>query len=130
MADTDGDGINDFVEVSNIALGLNPIVADANSVLATLFTTSAYNANFTSGQNSVVNDPNAFSLFTAGDIQDLSADDIVVQKDGNGDVTLTIPIESSTDLVPPFAPFGNAVLEFNSTEDQEFFRFRVAPDPE
>ena len=126
LADTDGDGINDFVEASNLSLGLNPIVADANGVLSSLFTTSAFNQNFTDGQSSVVNNPNVFSLFTTSDIQELSADDIVVQKSGST-VTLTIPVERSGDL-ETFEPELNATLTIDPVpDDKEFYRFRIGP---
>jgi hypothetical protein len=103
FVDTDNDGISDDLENSPAlqALGFNVGTNDA-----ALFA----------------------SLFTETSIQDLSADDIVVQKVGNN-VTLSIPVESSADLVPPFTPVGNATLLLEGVPaDKEFYRFRVAPD--
>ncbi|MFM2198235.1 MAG: hypothetical protein RLZZ505_1667 [Verrucomicrobiota bacterium] len=127
FADADGDGVSDAVESSNSALGFNSAVNDAATVLGTLKTTAQFNANFTAGQNSVSSDPNAFNLYTLSNIQDLSADDIIVQKSGNT-ATLNIPVESSNNLVPPFTPVGNATLVIpNVPATKQFYRFRVAP---
>jgi hypothetical protein len=102
FADTDSDGISDDLESSPALLALG----------------------FTVGGNDAAR---FASLFTPSSIQDLSADDIIVQKSGS-DVTLTIPVESSTDLVPPFTPAGNATLQLNNVPaDKEFYRFRVGP---
>ncbi len=101
----DGDGISDDVENANTALG--------------------FNANVSNGAPAAVFN----GLFTANSIQDLSADDIIVQKSGTT-ATLTIPVERSTDLVPPFTPAGNATLQLNNVPaDKEFYRFRIAPNP-
>ena len=127
VADADNDGISDSVETANAALGFNSAVNDANTVLGTLKTTAQFNANFTAGQNSVSADPNAFNLYTLTNIQNLSADDIIVQKSGNT-ATLNIPVESSANLVPPFTPVGNATLVIpNVPATTQFYRFRVAP---
>ena len=103
LTDTDGDGISDDLEnsVALIALGFDAAV---NNVSPT----------------------NLFSdFFTSSSIQDLSADDIVVELSG-GVVNLTIPVERSTDLVPPFTPAGNATLEITDpAAGKEFFRFRI-----
>jgi hypothetical protein len=127
MADADSDGISDTVEAANTALGFNAAVNDATTVLGTLKTTAQFNANFTAGQTSVTSDPNAFSLYTLSNIQNLSADDIIVQKSGSS-ATLSIPVESSANLVPPFTSVGNATLTITGVPaDKQFYRFRVAP---
>jgi hypothetical protein len=126
FADADGDGISDAVETANAALGLSPSVSDA-AVLGTLKTATQFAANFTAGQTSVTGNPSAFSLYSATSIQNISADDIVVQKVGNS-VTLNIPVESSANLVPPFTSVGNATLTIpNVTADKQFYRFRIPP---
>jgi len=126
FADADGDGISDSVEAANTALGFNAAVSDATAVLGTLKTTAQFNDNFTAGQTSVTANPNAFSLYTLSNIQDLSADDIIVQKSGNT-ATLNIPVESSNNLVPPFTSVGNATLTIpNVPADKQFYRFRIA----
>ena len=100
---------------------------DATTVLGTLKTTAQFNDNFTAGQTSVTSNPNDFSLYTLSNIQDLSADDIIVQKAGST-ATLNIPVESSANLVPPFTSVGNATLVIpNVPADKQFYRFRVAP---
>ncbi len=127
VADADADGISDAVEAANAALGFNAAVNDANTVLGTLKTTAAFNDNFTAGQTSVTADPSAFSLYTLANIENLSADDIIVQKSGNT-ATLSIPVERSASLKPPFTFVGNATLEIqNVPTTKEFYRFRVAP---
>jgi hypothetical protein len=127
VADADNDGISDSVEAANAALGFNSAVNDASTVLGALKTTAQFDANFTAGQNSVSADPNAFNLYTLTNIQNLSADDIIVQKSGNT-ATLSIPVESSANLVPPFTPVGNATLVIpNVPATTQFYRFRVAP---
>jgi len=126
FADADGDGISDSVEAANTALGFNAAVNDATAVLGTLKTTAQFNDNFTAGQTSVTANPNAFSLYTLSNIQDLSADDIIVQKSGST-ATLNIPVESSNNLVPPFTSVGNATLTIpNVPADKQFYRFRIA----
>ena len=126
MADADSDGISDTVEAANTALGFNAAVNDATAVLGTLKTTAQFNANFTAGQTSVTADPNSFSLYTLSNIQDLSADDIIVQKSGSS-ATLSIPVESSANLVPPFTSVGNATLTISGVPaDKQFYRFRIA----
>jgi hypothetical protein len=64
VADADGDGISDAVEAANTALGFNAAVSDATTVLGTLKTTAQFNANFTAGQNNVINNPNDNGLKT------------------------------------------------------------------
>lgn len=102
FADVDNDGVSDTSEATPALQALGFSVGTNDSALFT-------------------------SLFTPSSIQDLSADDIVVQKSGNT-VTLNIPVESSANLVPPFTPVGNATLVIpNAPANREFYRFRVAP---
>jgi hypothetical protein len=130
LTDADGDGISDAVESENGALGFDPNLNDASSVLASLKTTAQFEANFTAGQTSVTSNPNAFSLYTLSNIQDLSVSDLIIQKSGS-DVNVTIPVESSVDLVPPFTAVGNATLLIEDVPtDKQFYRIRLAPDAE
>ncbi|MGJ8644837.1 MAG: hypothetical protein ACSHX9_15620 [Luteolibacter sp.] len=103
ITDTDGDGISDDLEntAALIALGFDAAVNNVSST-------------------------NLFSdIFTSSSIQDLSADDIVVQKSGST-VTLSIPVESSIDLTAPFTPEGDATLEItDAPANKEFYRFRI-----
>ena len=145
--DDDNDGLSDAKE---LAAGTNPLVADPAALVAQLNASGgitdtdgdglsdALEGNpalqalgFSAGTNNV-SPNNLFSeLFTQASIQDLSADDIIVQRNAaNNSVTLTIPVEKSNDLVPPFTPVGEATLQLNGvTADKEFYRFRVAPNP-
>ena len=117
--DDDGDGLADTLELE---VGSDPLVADSAVFVA------GVNGQFTAGQTSVTADPNAFSLYTLSNIQDLSADDIIVQKSVDNVATLSIPVESSVNLVPPFSSVGNATLVIpNVPADKQFYRFRVAP---
>jgi hypothetical protein len=103
FVDSDNDGIDDALEVTPALVALGFVVGADDSVLFA-------------------------DLFTETSIQDLSVSDLIVQKVGN-DVTVTIPVESSVDLVPPFTPEGNAILQLNGVPaDKEFYRIRLAPD--
>ena len=103
FVDSDNDGIDDALEVTPALVALGFVVGTDDSVLFA-------------------------DLFTETSIQDLSVDDLIVQKVGN-DVTVTIPVESSVDLVPPFNPEGNATLLIQDVPaDKEFYRIRLAPD--
>lgn len=105
IADTDNDGITDALEGTSALTALG----------------------FSAGTNNVAPTNQFSSIYSATTIQDLSADDIVVQKSGNT-ATLNIPVESSVNLVPPFTGVGNAVLVIpNVPVDKQFYRFRVAP---
>jgi hypothetical protein len=50
------------------------------------------------GVNSVLADPNAWSLYTANQIQNMAIGDLLLQKGGNGNFTLYYDIEQSNDL--------------------------------
>ena len=110
FVDTDNDGLSDFLEDLLITNGF-----DKN--LSQPFLVSQFRQNE--------------GFFTLASIQDLSADDIVVQRNAStNSVTLNIPVEKSNNLVPPFTPVGSATLQLNGvTADKEFYRFRIAPNP-
>jgi hypothetical protein len=125
FADADGDGITDALETANTGLGLNPAVSDASTVLPTLKTTAQFNANFTSGQNSVTSNPGAFGLYDETSILDLrTVGQTMVQKVG-GNVTLTVPVEKSTGL-NTWGAAGNMTLgPFTGDPTKEFYRLKV-----
>ncbi len=103
FADADGDGISDTLEA----------------------TTALTSLGFSSAVNNVTGTNLFSSLYSATSIQNISADDIVVQKVGNS-VTLRIPVESSANLVPPFTYVDDAILTIpNVTADKQFYRFRI-----
>lgn len=108
FADTDGDGLPDFIETALAANGFDPGVAQPVLVKQLL---------------------DSQMFFTQGSLQDLSADDIIVEKEGST-VQLTIPVEKSNDLTPDsFEPAGNAVLTVpDAPADKQFYRFRIGPN--
>ncbi|MCH7227809.1 thrombospondin type 3 repeat-containing protein, partial [Haloferula sp. A504] len=97
--DTDGDGVGDGVEVANVALGFDPLVDDAATVLGSVYTESA--------------------------ILDLrTAAGVTVQKVGNT-ATLSVPVEKSDNL-GGWDPAGNMTLDVDVTGlDQQFYRLNV-----
>jgi hypothetical protein len=126
VADADGDGISDAVETANAALGLNPAVSDAATVLPNLKTTAQFNANFTAGQNDVINNPADHDLYNSADILDLrTTAGVTVQKVGNT-ATLSVPVQKSTGL-STWAPAGNMTLgvDVSSSPTKEFYRLSV-----
>jgi len=126
VADADGDGISDAVENANTDLGFNAGVSDANTVLASLYTTTEYTTNFTAGQTAVTSNPNAFSLYNTADILDLrTTAGVTVQKVGNT-ATLSVPVQKSTGL-NTWAPAGNMTLgvDVTSSPTKEFYRLEV-----
>jgi hypothetical protein len=126
FADADGDGISDALESANTDLGFNPVVNDAATVLPSLYTSTEYNASFTTGQNSVTSNPNAFSLYNTADILDLrTTAGVTVQKVGNT-ATLSVPVEKSTGL-NTWQDAGNMTLnvDVTSSPDKEFYRLEV-----
>lgn len=128
MVDADGDGISDALENANSALGLNPAVSDAATILPSLKTPAQFAANFTAGQTSVTSNPTAFSLFTATSILDLRTVGQTMVQAGASDVILTLPVESSTGLMT-WAPAGNLTLTIPKTVDKEFYRISVTGVP-
>jgi hypothetical protein len=114
LFDTDNDGIYDSIDTDDdndglldtkeAEVGSDPLVADS--------------ATFVAGVN---------ALYTLSNIQDLSADDIIVQKSGST-ATLNIPVESSNNLeAGSFISAGTATLSIpNVPADKQFYRFRIA----
>lgn len=132
FADADSDGISDALETANNALGLNPAVSDAGTVLPTLKTTAQFDANFTAGQTSVTSNPSAFSLYTASSIQDLRGTGMMIGPfTPGGPATLSLPLFSSTDLIT-WTPEGNATRTLTTPVGKNFYRVNIssnAPNP-
>jgi len=80
-------------------------------------------AGFTAGENSVIANPAAYSLYTAASIQDLkSAGQLMIQA-GATSVTLTLPISKNSTLAPnSWVPAGNLQLILDKTANKEFYR--------
>ena len=150
IVDADGDGISDTLEVANSALGFNAATSDATTVLGTLKTTAQFTANFTAGQNDVINNPATHSLktlaqftanytagqnqvknnpalhdlYTAASILDVRTTAGVTVQAGASNVTLTVPVEKSTGL-STWGSAGNMTLTFPKTAGKEFYRLQV-----
>jgi hypothetical protein len=124
FVDADGDGISDTLESANTALGFNPAVSDASSVLGSLYTTAAYNANFTAGQNAVTADPAAFGLYDETSILDLRTVGQAMVQAGATDVVLSLPVEKSTGL-DTWQNAGNLQLTIPKQGNKEFYRITV-----
>jgi hypothetical protein len=98
LADTDGDGVNDGLEYFNRALGFNPLVNDAATVLTNVYTEDA--------------------------ILDLVApNQITVQKVGN-QVTLSLPLFRSATL-ESFLPAPALDATFTGEPGKEFYRIEL-----
>ncbi|MCX6840567.1 MAG: SUMF1/EgtB/PvdO family nonheme iron enzyme, partial [Verrucomicrobia bacterium] len=78
--DADSDGMNDWGEVKLSALGFdwqtpNTALVSTyyeNASAAGLYNQTLYNANRTAGQSDVINSPNAYSLYTLSQVQNLN----------------------------------------------------------
>ncbi len=133
LFDSDGDGFTNGFEVAN--LGLDPDVANTGSEIDAAFgNTVALNihrqsvegvrsASRLAGQGDVVSNPGSFSLYTPSSIQDLRGTGNLLVQAFAGDVTLTMPIEKSTDLTPEgWEDAGELDITFPKTADKEFYR--------
>jgi hypothetical protein len=147
--DTDGDGLNDASEFQLAMLGfdwqvaqpalVNTLTSNANG--AGLYTQTQYTANYTAGQNSVINAPNTFSLYTLSQVQALNVGVPLLQRNPTtGRFTLTIGVEKSTALLPgsfSLLPMntpgftttingqGKLEFEFTAPDNAAFFRVEV-----
>jgi 2',3'-cyclic-nucleotide 2'-phosphodiesterase (5'-nucleotidase family) len=75
------------------------------------------------GRNDVVSNPAAFDLYTPASIQDLRGSGNLLVRVDAGEVTITMPVEKSDDLVPAgFMPAGNLELTIPQIGDKEFYR--------
>ena len=62
------------------------------------YTATQYNANFTAGENSILNSPNSNGLYTTSQIQNMAVGDLVLNRQENGSFVLNYDIEKSEDL--------------------------------
>lgn len=150
--DLDGDGMNDLGEYKLAALGFDwqtggteqeslvgNFITNANDYQ--LYNQTQYDANassnLTDGQASVLADPNAFELYELEQVQALHIDAPLLERDpSNGEFTLTIGLQKSTNLVdfntiPLPAPSisvnedGKIELRFTPTDNAAFFRIEA-----
>ena len=100
LADTDGDGVSDGVEVANASLGFNPLVSDAATVFAGLYTES-------------------------GILDLVTGNQVMIQGGGNGgNTTLSLPLFRSNDL-STFTPAPSLEATFTGSGEAEFYRIEV-----
>ncbi len=101
LADTDGDGVSDGVEFNNSALGFDPLVADAASVFA--------------------------GLYTEDSILDLvTGSQVMIQGGGDGgNTTLSLPLFRSNDL-STFDPAPALEATLTGSGEAEFYRIEVS----
>lgn len=125
ISDRDSDGFHDFVEE---VLGTDP---DSATVLGDITDASQFSGiasrqaiDIQAGEDNVTNDPGAFSLYTETSILDLRAPrQVMVQADENN-VTLSLDIEETTDLLN-WDPAGVMQLQLQKTQDKEFYRITI-----
>jgi len=115
--DSDGDGLNDAAEFTMSSLGFDwqssqPTLVTAlysNANRAQLFTQSQYDDNRTAGQQDVIANPMAFSLYDSTSIMDLRMGGLMIQKQGT-DATIVFQPQTTTDLVTlPFTNNGTPI---------------------
>ena len=100
VLDTDGDGISDALEATPALIALG----------------------FSSTVNNTGSGSNLFEdLFTETSIQDLRGTGLMIQANGTGPVTLTLPLFKSTDLIN-WTPAGNATATTPFVSGKQFYR--------
>ncbi len=147
--DADSDGMNDWGEVKLSALGFdwqtpNTALVSTyyeNASAAGLYNQTLYNANRTAGQNDVINSPNAYSLYTLSQVQNLNVGVPLLQRNSaTGEFTLTIGVDQSTNLtqwtpLPMTGPQtiinnqGKLEFRFTTPNNAAFFRLQTQPAP-
>ena len=76
--------------------GQQSVIANPNTY--SLYTATQYNDNFNTGRQSILTNPNASQLYTTSQIQNMAVGDLVLTKNGGGTFTLNYDIEQSADL--------------------------------
>jgi len=90
-----------------------------------LYTATQYAANFTAGRNDVITSPNSNGLYTTSQIQNMAVGDLVLTKNVGGTFTLNYDIEQSTDLQSwlPYQSFNQQIT--NLPPDKAFIRIKA-----
>ena len=115
-ADIDNDGLKDGAESLLKSLGFDPNINNSESVIslfanpnnAFLYTQSQHNANRTTGQQDVINNPMSYGLYTSDSIMDLRMGGLMIQKIGTNAVVSFQP-QTTTDLNLPFTNNGTPI---------------------
>ena len=101
--------------------------ADVTNSPATysLYTATQYNANFTAGENSILNSPNSNGLFTTNQIHNLGLGGIVLNRNTNNQLVLNYQVLQSTDL-QSWSPYQQTELVIsNAPSDKMFLRVQA-----
>ena len=77
------------------------------------------------GQQDVINNPVAYNLYTADDIQDLRAGSTMIAVSGN-QATVQLQMEESSDLQTWEDAGDPATMTIPADTDIKFFRFKMA----
>jgi hypothetical protein len=141
VSDRDSDGLSDADEIT---VGTNPDVPDQMGPVAAtfkeagrdevtgnpsafdLFTQSEIDANFTAGQQDVLDDPTGFGLFEAP-LAGLRIDNQALELDPGGTTaTFEVKVQSTTDLNQPFTDAGStASVTLDFSEGSQFIRVQA-----
>jgi uncharacterized protein (UPF0333 family) len=106
--------------------GLSSAITTAIEPLATKSElTSALTESRTAGVNSVLSNPNLWTLYTTSQIQNMAVGDLLLTKDVAGTFTLNYDIEQSTDLQTwtTYAPLSLPLTGLPT--DKAFVRIKV-----
>ncbi len=127
--DQNDDGIPDGVAISlgySPTLNLSPIInyLKTNPPIG-LYNQSQYDANWTNGQQDVLNNPNSRNLYTVNQIHNLGLGGIVLNRDTNNQLTLNYQVLQSSDL-QNWTPYQNVTLPItNAPSDKMFLRVQA-----
>ena len=90
-----------------------------------LYSATQYNDNYNTGKQSVLENPNAFQLYTTSQIQNMAVGDLVLSRQVNGGFVLNYDIEQSTDL-QNWTPYQTLSLPLTGLPtDKAFIRIKA-----
>lgn len=145
VSDRDNDGLSDAEEA---LIGTNPDVADQSGPVADtytqvgrdevtgnpsahdLFTQSEFDANYSAGEQSVLNDPNAYGLSDVP-VAGLRIDGQVLElNSGSNSASFEVQVQSTTDLAQPFTNAGeSATITLDFSQGSQFIRVQAVEAP-
>jgi hypothetical protein len=90
---------------ANFTSGQNSVINSPSNF--NLYTAAQYNGNYTAGQNNVINSPNTYGLYTLSQVQSLNVGvPLLVKDSATGKFKLTIAVRKSPNLATtPFSLF-------------------------